>query len=463
MLYLTGKRFKSLQMKYIYRLLILILLISSSSVNAQQKINTIAGTGITGFYGDGGSAPAAEFHAPIGVAVDMTGNVYIDDYSNNRIRKINANGLITTVVGNGTPGNSGNGSIATSCEVIPHSVAVDRQGNVYMSDANYSVVRKMNAETNIITTVAGNSVWGYSGNGGPAVNASLRVPLGIALDTAGNLYIADAGNHCIRKVDAAGIISTIAGIDSAGYTGTPGLADTSRLDSPTAVAVDLAGNVYITDYGNNVIRKVDVDGFISTFAGTQGVYNYAGDNGLASLAQLYQPQGIAVDAVGNVYFADSYNNVIRKVDTFGIIHTVVGNGTRGFGGDLGDALGANLSTPYGIALNANGDIYIADANNERIRKTYPYAGGVGVNSLSGSAGLLAYPNPFVNNVTVSGLDKTDKVSMYDILGRTVALVANVNNAGVQTFTLDGLAAGIYVLKAWDASGIQKATIQLAKE
>jgi len=463
MLYLTSKKIKPLQMKYIYLLLILVFTIFSGSVNAQQKIKTIAGSGTTGFYGDGGSAPAAELHAPIGVAVDFAGNVYIDDYSNNRIRKVNSNGLITTVVGNGTPGNSGNGSIATSCEVIPHSVAVDRKGNVYMSDANYSVIRKMSVETNIITTIAGNSTWGYSGDGGPAIHASLRVPLGIALDSIGDLYIADAGNHCIRKVDTFGIISTIAGIDSAGYTGNPGLADTSRLDSPTAVAVDRIGNIYITDYGNNVIRKIDVDGFITTFAGTQGVYNYAGDNGLAALAQLYQPQGIVVDTFGNVYFADSYNNVIRKVDTFGIIHTVVGNGTRGFAGDLGDALGANLNYPYGIALDVYGNIYIADANNERIRMTYPYVSGVGVNSISGAGHVLAYPNPFNSDINVSGLDKSDKVAVYDVLGRAVTPVAEVTNSGVQTVSMLGVASGIYILKAWDNHGNQKATIQLARE
>ncbi len=208
-------------MKYNFYLFILCLVIITSSAFGQAefvKIKTIAGTGTQGYYGDGYNALGAEFHAPIGVAVDNAGNVYVDDYLNYRVRKINsATGLITTIAGNGLPGNNGNGSVATNCEIIPRAVAVDFNGNVYIADPDYSVVRKVNIASGLISTVAGNNTWGYSGDGGPATLATLRVPNGLAVDIAGNLFIADAGNHSVRKVDKSGTIYTVAGMDSLGY------------------------------------------------------------------------------------------------------------------------------------------------------------------------------------------------------------------------------------------------------
>jgi sugar lactone lactonase YvrE len=448
-------------MRYTFSLFILALLTFSISAQAQtRQIKTIAGNGTQGFFGDGGAAPGAELNVPLGVAIDNMGNVYIDDYGNKRIRKVSINGVITTVAGTGVAGNTGNGSVGTSAKVSPHSVAVDKHGNIYMSDASYSVVRKVDAVSNIITTIAGNGIWGYTGNGSPAIYAQLHTPLGLAFDNMGNLYIADAGNHAIRMVDTAGIISTVAGMDSAGYSGDGGLADTARLDSPVAVAVDPMGNIYISDYGNNVIRKVS-DGIITTFAGTQGVYGFLGDGGLAALAQLFYPEGLAVDTFGNLFIADANNNVIREVDTFGIIHTVAGNNSPGFGGDLGDALGANLHNPYAIAVDAYGGLYIADANNERIRKTYSLTGVIG---MTGSTPhIVVSPNPFINQVTVSGLDQTDKIRVYDIIGRPLSELMNVTANGSQTLTINGLSPGIYLLQAYDQAGNKKATVQLAKE
>ncbi len=448
-------------MKYKFLLFIFALIIFSVSAEAQLlRIKTIAGNGEQGYDGDGLPAPGAMLSGPLGVAVDGTGNVYIEDFYNFRVRKVNTNGIITTYAGNGFAGNSGDGSIGSNATIDPHGIAVDKYGNLYISDASYSSVRKVNT-LGIISKVAGNNTFGYKGDGGPATNAALSSPYGLAVDTAGNLFIADASRHVVRKVSKNGIISTVAGSDTLGYMGDGGPATNARLDSPFAVAVDRRGNLFISDHKNNVIRKVNANHIITTYAGVYGNYNYSGDGGPAFLANLNSPQGIAVDTNGNLFIADAENDVIRKVDTFGIITTVVGNGTRGFGGDLGYALGANLHNPYGVAIDVFGDIFIADANNQRIRMVYnPY---LAVNNIEPKVNLGLFPNPFTDRITVNGLGKSDKVCVYDLVGRQVSDVWEVKNEGSQTFMINNLAAGLYLLQVWDGEGNKKAVAKLVKE
>jgi trimeric autotransporter adhesin len=338
-------------------------------------ISTVAGKGKCRFSGDGGLATEAQLSMPDGVAVDSAGNLYITDSYNNRIRKITAAGIISTVAGNGTQGYSGDGGLATEAQLYgPSGVAVDSAGNLYIADHVIDRIRKVTI-AGMISTVVGNGTGGFSGDGDLATAARLFLPTGVAVDSADNLYIADTGNNRIRKVTTAGIISTVAGNGTPGSSGDGGLATAAQLDGPSGVAVDSAGNLYIADQGNVAIgdpgsqriRKVTTAGIISTVAGN-GTRGFSGDGGLATAAQLNLPSGVVVDSEGNLYIADQGNSRIRKVTTAGIISTVAGKGTWGFSGDGGLATAARLFGPNGVAVDSAGNLYIADYLDCRIRK-----------------------------------------------------------------------------------------------
>jgi sugar lactone lactonase YvrE len=333
-------------------------------------INTVAGS--TSYGGDGGPATRALFYYPGGMRVDASGNLYIADTINDAIRKVTAStGIITTIAGNGTCCYSGDGGPATSAQLYyPNDVALDSSGNIYIADTYNSLVRKVTVATGVITTVAGNGTFGYSGDGSAAISAALSYPSGIAVDSTGNIYIADTDNSVIRKVTAAtGIITTIAGNGVAGYTGDGGVAMKASLDAPYFVALDGAGNLYISDSGNDVIREVLAgSGVINTVVGT-GVAGYSGDGGAAKSAMLNFPQGIALDYGGNLYIADDGNSRVRKVrlSTTGVITTVAGIATPGYYGDTMAALSAEVFEPIGVAVDASANLYIVDTNNDRIR------------------------------------------------------------------------------------------------
>jgi sugar lactone lactonase YvrE len=343
------------------------------------RITTVVGDGKQGFSGDDTIATSAQLASPKGVAVDTSGNLYIADSNNSVIRKVSSSGIITTVAGIGVTGSggySGDNGPATSAHLTgPTSVAVDASGNLYIADYYNHRIRKVSS-TGIITTVAGNGLSGYSGDNGAAVSAQLSYPQAVAVDTTSNIYIADSGNHRIRKVNSSGIITTVAGNGTIGYTGDDGAATSAHLGTPVGVAVDVSGNLYLADAQYNVIRKVISSGIITTVAGST-FYNGLGDNGTATAAQLAYPVGIAVDTFGNLYIADSKNyfGLIRKVSTSGIITTVAGNGScsiinnvQCYSGDNGPATSAELNQPTGVAVDGSGNLYIADTNNNRIRK-----------------------------------------------------------------------------------------------
>jgi uncharacterized protein (TIGR03437 family) len=331
-------------------------------------ITTIAGNGTMGYSGDGGPAASASLNQPLSVTLDAAGNYYIADTDNNRVRKVSAAGVITTVAGNGIAGFSGDGGSATGAELdFPGAVALDAAGALYIADAFNGRVRKVFA--GLIVTAAGGVNGGFSGDGGPATAASLGEPIGVALDGAGNLYIADECNGRIREV-SNGTITTVAGNGSGFFSGDGGAATSATLHYPGGVTPDASGNLFIADTFNSRIRKVS-GGMITTVAGN-GSFGFSGDGVAATRASLSYPLGMATDAASNLYFADSGR--IRKLSPSGTITTVAGNGSAGFGGDNGSATNASLNFPSAVALESTGNLYIADTRNNRIRKVSP--GGI---------------------------------------------------------------------------------------
>jgi len=330
-------------------------------------IQTVAGNGTSAFSGDNGAAASASLSEPFGVAVDASGNLYIADTSNHRIRKVDSFGTITTVAGNGTEGFSGDGAAATSATLnTPIGMAVDTSGVLYVADSFNNRIRKIDA-AGVITTVAGNGDARFSGDHAAATRASLSAPFGVAVDKAGNLFIADTSNHRVRKVDTLGTITTVAGNGVQTFSGDSGAATRASLNFPTGVAVDRGGNLFITDQSNHRIRKLSTAGVIITVAG-DGSNRFSGDNVAATRASLNLPIGTAVDAADNLYIADTSNHRIRKVSPDGMVTTVAGKGVGGFSGDGSAATRAALNLPGGVAVDGAGNLYIADTFNNRIRK-----------------------------------------------------------------------------------------------
>ncbi len=432
----------------------------------------VAGTGNAGFSGDGGPGIAAQLNKPSGLAVDAFGNLYVADSANHRIRRVDSSGAITTVAGSGSAGAtgrgfSGDGGQATSARLSrPAGVTVDAQGNIYIVDTGNGRIRRV-APDGVITTVAGSPcfcdpnddftlcqpssvavdkaqnlyvadtgsnrirkftnagapsnfagalpqsgrfIGGFRGDGGPAVVALLNRPIGVVLDEAGNLYFSDSNNLRVRKIDTAGIITTIAGNGTnVSDDGIPATA--TGVIHPQGVAIDAAGTVYVAEAGNpgitlpsstyttpagngGRVRAVSSAGAIRTIGGN-GQPKFSGDNGSATSANLHAPNNLTVDANGNVYVADTQNQRIRKISPSGTITTVAGNGLLGYSGDGGSAVDARLNMPTDVAVDENGNLYIADSGNHRIRRVgsdgaiSTFAGN-GIPAFSGDAGLAAY-------------------------------------------------------------------------
>jgi len=344
-------------------------------------ITTLAGNGTpcsssTSACGDGGPAIDANFSfLTLGLAVDRQGDVFIADDGDFRIRKVQAGtGILSTVAGNGTPGFSGDGGPATSAGMNPWGIALDSAGDLFIADQINARVRKVSAKTQIITTVAGNGTPGFSGDGGAATSAELNFPQGIILDSENNLYIPDAQNNRVRMVaQKTQVITTVAG---GGPVGDGGPAKNAILASPSLVNLDADGNYFISDQVNNRIRRVDArTGLITTVAGN-GIAGYSGDGGPATSASISTPVwgGVAVDSEENLFIGDTYNYVVRRVDgVSGIITTFAGNGnfcspSTAPCGDGGPATGASFGTIGGVALDSMGDLFISDFSTQRIRR-----------------------------------------------------------------------------------------------
>jgi sugar lactone lactonase YvrE len=412
-----------------------------------EQISTVAGT-CTGmcspaFGGDGGPATSAQLAQPYGVAVDGAGNIFIADTFNQRIRKVDASGTITTLAGNGSAGSSGDGGPAISAELYePGGVAVAAAGSVYIADSHGDRIRAVDATTSAIATIAGNGtnlvgggaatslplnspeavradalgdlyiadqtrVWivdtsgviaafagngtlGYDGDGGPATNAELGDPSDVAIDSQDNIYIADTANNRIRRVDQTGTIMTVVGTGTQGFSGDGGPAIDAQLDAPSGIAFDAQGQLYFTDRANHRIRRVDSAGMISTIAGT-GSAGFGGDGSVATTALLDEPHSLAFDSSGNLYVVDQSNERVRKIDTSGIITTFAGDGTATFGGDGGPATSASMNTPSGVTVDSANNVYVSDQGSHRIRKIdssgiITTAVGMGMTSSDGDGG-----------------------------------------------------------------------------
>jgi uncharacterized protein (TIGR03437 family) len=388
----------------------------SCAWSQQYTISTYAGNGTAGFSGDSGAPTSAELDLPLGLAFDSSGNLYIADSFNERVRKISG-GDITTVAGNGTQGYTGDKAAATSAEMFsPSAVAFDSSGNLYIADTENHVVREVST-SGTITTFAGNNIGGYSGDGGAATSAQLEFPTAVAVDSSGNVYIADSGNEVIRKV-SGGNISTLTG-------STPG----QFLNHPVSVLLDSSGNLYISDQSAYRIMKYS-NGTLTAFAGN-GNIGFSGDNGPAIDAALDEPSGIALDSSGYLYICDTDNNKIRKVSPGGIITTIAGLGIPGYFGDGGFATNALLSFPRGIVVDSSGNVYVSDTGNNIVRKLTPVAPAIAGGGIVNAASFKPQVSPgalasiFGSNFTGAGQDAIASLPLPPNLGGVSVLVNNV--------------------------------------
>ncbi len=422
----------------------------SSGVNA-QIITTVAGNGIEGFNGDAGPATDAEIYRSDCIALDGSGNLFFVDRAKHCIRKVSADGIISTITDTSSGGFSGDGGPASVAILNnPASVAFDRVGNMYIADSWNNRIRKIDTIGNI-STYAGVGSAGFSGDGGAASAAEFNRPIAVAVDAIGNVFVSDAANICVRKVDTTGTITTVAGNHTTGYSGDGGPATACALGGVAGLSVDKNGQLFITDAFNNCIRKVDVFGVITTIAGT-GFGGFSGDGGSATSALLNFPHDVAVDSLENIYIADYYNNRIRKVDNLGTITTIAGSSLiAGYFGDDGAATSARLFYPISVCHDNAGNIFISDFGNYRMRK-------IGMSSVlinpTALSGVRSYTNPVTNILKVESSTPISKIQMHSLNGRKICehdcgskqVEVNVGNLvpGIYLLLVDGVEIGSVV-------------------
>lgn len=422
-------------------------------------IQTVAGNGSQTISGDGGPALQAGLNVPVDVYVDQAGNLFITDQFNNRIRKVAPNGTISTVAGTGVAGFSGDGGPAIDAEInTPTGIRGDNSGNLYIADVVNQRIRKVDS-SGIITTFAGNGNKGYGGDGGLAIDASFYNAVRVAIDPSGNVLVADQSDHRIRRIAPSGLITTIAGNGVGAFSGDGGPAINASLNNPTAVAVDGGGVIYISDQFNQRIRKIALDGTITTIAGN-GNPGFGGDGGPANAAILNYPGGITVDAAGNLYFNDDINFRTRMIAANGTISTIAGSGTQGFSGDGGAALAAALNGNFGVALDLLGNMYIADSTNNRIREVYAAVPGltpvISAAAFTNAASFTSGGSPGAI-ATLFGAHLTRNLTGI-VLSPSVPLPATL--AGT-TVTVDGKNAPIF--NAVNLNGTEQISFQVPVE
>jgi sugar lactone lactonase YvrE len=410
-------------------------------------ISTVAGTGAPGFSADGGSALDAKLQTPEGLAFDRSGNLYIADTGNLRIRTVTTAGIIQTIAGSG-------GTTVTQLINFPPSVALDHQGNVYVPDYLDNFVQRISPDGKITRFAGTGSVLSPRGDGGPAVKAALHGPRSVAVDSQNNVYITDL--ILVRKVTSDGIISTYAGNGTTTDSGDGGPASQAGLESVWGLAIDLSDNLYVAE--NYRIRKITKEGTITTVAGN-GTKGDSGDGSLATSAQLSRPWGIAADAFGNLFIAESPSCRIRKVTPDGIIRTIAGNGTCGYSGDSGPALSATLGEPFGVAVDAAGNVFIPDISTDRIRMISAASGNITTIAGTGWAGYDGDGGP-ATQARLYGpeglaLDPAGKIYVADTANNTIRLLQPVKPGtalSISTATLPSAMAGTPYAQNVSASG-----------
>ncbi|MFI1252553.1 NHL repeat-containing protein [Streptomyces netropsis] len=361
---------------------------------AERVITTLAGTGVAGSGGDGGPAAHAGLDQPRAVATDRTGAVYVAEWKGHRIRRISPDGLVTTIAGTGKPGFGGDGGPAVEAQLNePGGLVLDDDGNLYLADYWNHRIRKVSPD-GIITTVAGTGEPGHGGDGGPADRALFNEPRGLALDGRGNLYVAEWKGHRVRRIAPDGVITTVAGTGEPGFGADGVPATTGALRNPIDVAVDGTGHLYIADCWTHRVRRVAPDGVITTVAGT-GRPGYDGDGGPATATRLHQPRGVDLDGSGNLYIADSLNQRVRLLTPTGVITTVAGGADPDHDEDGAPALGAELYFPRALAVDARGDLIVAECDSHRLRKVTTVTGAAGAavpsSPLGGPGGVSVEP------------------------------------------------------------------------
>jgi len=448
--------------------LVFSLILLAQIANA-QNISTIAGTGTAGYNGDGIPATSAQFNGVQGMAFDGSGNLFVADISNNRIRKITmSTGLISTVAGTGTAGYNGDGILATAAQInIPSALAFDSNGDLYFTDRSNSRIRKITTSTGIISTVAGTGTAGYNGDGILATAAQLNNPNEVSFDAGGNLYIADWINNRVRKVDkSTGIISTIAGTGTAGYNGDGIAATAAQINGPCGIIFDNAGNIYIAEYGGARVRKINIgSGLISTIAGT-GTFGYNGDGIAATTAQLAGCAYIKFDAAENMFIGEGSNQRVREIiKSTGIINTIAGTGTAGYNGDGIAATTAQLNFPFYILFDqVKCNMYVADYYNNRIRlitggfigctplplnlHSFEEKNKAGYNNKqTDNLSINIYPNPGNGSVWITSSAMIGELKISNLAGPIIYQV----KPGTKTLNFPLSEAGIYFIQIFTAN------------
>ncbi len=354
------------------------------------------------------------------LALDIFGNLYCPTRGGNTVLKVDTNGVVTVFAGIGTAGFSGDNGPATLAKLYqPTGVTTDTFGNLYIADNGNHRIRKVDAGTGIINTIAGNDTSGFGGDNGPASAATLYTPVNVYFDKFGNLYIADAHGR-IRKINSSDIITTVAGNGIIGYSGDGGPA-TAAMCEPEFTCTDISGNIYFGDGMNNTIRKIDTSGLISTIAGdSSGMYVYNGDE-RSALGASMDPVCIAFDKDGLLVISDSYNSRIRKIDNAGIIHTVAGNGVSGYSGDNGPATSAEINRPSGIVFDNCGNLFIAQINQPCIRKVSfnPYCWPERIQNITKSNPINIYPNPASDILHIDNIETKGNYRLLSIEGEVM--------------------------------------------
>jgi sugar lactone lactonase YvrE len=427
--------------------LVLLILLASTSLTPAQT-----------------SALTVPLLLPSAIAFDASGNLYFAETANHTIRKVDSSGNIITIAGTGTQGFSGASGPAISATLdSPQGLALDSLDNLYIADTHNHCIRKLNLITGTITTIAGTGTQGFSGDNGPATAAQLSLPTALAVDRANNLYLADSANHRIRRIDATtGVITTIAGTGTQGFSGDNGSAINANIDSPTGLAVDSANNLYLADTHNHRIRRIDATtGAITTIAGT-GIAGFSGDNAAATSANLALPHGLTIDPAGNLYLADTHNHRIRRIDaTTGAITTIAGTGTQAFSGDNGPAIAASLDSPRAIAISPTTLVTLSDTANQRIRQltatpgpatTIQTIAGLGVTAPGAltltAPSVIAYGTGKLTATVTSIIPATGSITFFDTTITTTTTLGTVTLASnLATLSTATLPAGLHSLIA----------------